>query len=198
MAEISINAGKGFTFVGNKLSLNWESSDNISVQSDGIMIPDLTGTPGIDAGSKSDNWTTALSGTGIKINRSVVQCIFAMSCWHVTSRTLGSYAVDYNTMKTKADVITEINALIDSYDYTSYKMQSGDLFMFRSEPVPVEHNGWTKTCDDGKRYQWAPCLAMFSVDSITYLGATVTDITLTCLWHNSNKLPTLTNGSVLT
>lgn len=197
MSNITIDIGDGLKFNGNKLMTDWENNGNIGIQSDGIMIPDLSGPPGIGGGSTVDNWTVQASGTGIKANRNVVQLIFTMSCWKVTNHTKSNYQVDNSTMKTKADVMTEMNDALDDYDYTSYNMMPGDMFMFRSKAVPIEYSWWTHTIDDGNRYTWAPCLAIFSVESVTRSGRKITDITLRCLWHDDSVLPGLTNGQIL-
>lgn len=197
MPTISIDVGNGLTFDDNKLTTNWVDDSNVTKSPNGIIVGDMNEFQMNRTISTVDNETLVESNNGVSINRDKVQCIFAMSCWKVESRSPYNYTINQSLMKTKEDVIEEMNILIDEYNHTCYNMNNGDLLMFRHQPVPLMNDTWSYTSDNGLRDEHTPCIALFVVTDISYSDKKVSDINLKCLWYDDNSLHGLTNGSYL-
>lgn len=195
MAQISVNIGDGLTFDGNKITTDW-SDGYISKEPDGLYVPDLTGPDGTGGGTKVDNYTIIeTTKNRVKTNRKVVQYIFSMCAWKVTSTgpsTSGYSVSSGSVLKDLSDFKDEVNRVVKSDNYTSYNIIAGDLIMFRyhAHPINGSSRGWSKTIDDGNRYPADTCVALFVVNSVsgTSYGAAqyINSVELECLWCRSD------------
>lgn len=189
--EISINAGKGMGFNGNKLTSNWVENENIEKRDDGIYIPNLKGPPGLGGGTVVDNHTIIIDNNNrLKINAEVVQCIYSMSAYVVVSRgSTSSYSVDKSQVKTIKDIISECNAIIDNDGprWTTYDLRVGDLFQFRNSEVPTKYSNWPVAIDDGNRYNGQTCLALFVVTDVDSSNHYTKSLSLQCLWSSLSQ-----------
>lgn len=189
MPTLNLNTGKGITFIGNKMATNYENNGNISIRSNGLYIPNLSGSSGTSGGEVSiDNNYIVPSGSGVKTSRAKVQYIFSMCAYRVLTRTRNNYTIDTDNLKTAQNILTEFNAKISDRSTTAYNIAAGDLLMFRSKPHPIQYWPLTEsTVDDGNRYTSDDCLALFVVNDVYKnpgVGLEIVNFTLECLYSN--------------
>lgn len=212
--EISLNVGNGLTFNGNKLTTNFDSLDHVEKTENGLSIHSTSGESGtsttVDDITIHDRLGT---GTACHVDRDRVQHIYNMSVTVVTDHSKTHFIQDDTQMKSKADVIDEINRGKTYEDLevksdNSYEMVVGDLFMFgpssKLRRVPANE---TLTSESGVRLPYYPLLALFVVESITKEETgfanpkyRTTDISLRCLWHDPDSalVESLVDGALLT
>lgn len=191
MSKISVDLGKGLTFNGNKITTNWEMNDNITKNSDGLFVPDLSGASGGVGGSTADEITIhELADKTLEIKRDVVQWIHSMCVNQVTNRSSEtSYTVAENTVKTIDDIRDECNANSKhGIAWTQYVFQVGDLFSLRGTAHPVMYTGWRYAMDDGNRYTGDYCWALFVVTGVTYpRDYYASSLSLKCLYSATSS-----------
>ena len=187
--DISLSIGNGFTFDDNKLTVNVDPSSSITKEEDGLYIPSATDS----GGTRVDNHTVIVESQNnrLRTNRNVVQYIFAMSRYPVTSRaSIESYSYDNKSIKTIDDIRNEFNAVLDASNgdvqWTTYDLIKGDLFMLRGIPRPAKYSSWPVAMDDGNRYIGDVCYALFVVDKINRVGHYTHGVTLYCLYSRTN------------
>lgn len=186
-----MNVGEGLTFFNNKLKVDFEDPSLVLYDSGGaIIFPDLSQTPRELGTIDCDSWTTTSDGDrGINIDRNHIPLNYGMYAYEVDDRETPTST----TLKTKSDVIAEINLALLNSEPTPYDLMVGDLITFRQNYRNRNDPLYTTLVDDGLRYKSDICLALFTVEGITKSGAsisTVTDITLRCLYSS----PTTTAG----
>lgn len=189
ISKITISTGNGITFDGNKLTVNASPDSDIVKETDGLYVPNLSAG---ESGTRVDNHTVIVESQNnrLRINRNVVQCIFAMSRYPVTSRaSISSYSVNTSAVKTIDDIRNEFNAVLDAsggdVQWTTYDAIKGDLFMLRGIAHPAKYSSWPVAMDDGNRYIGDVCYALFVVDNIKRSGHYTDALNLYCLYSRT-------------
>lgn len=192
MPTLEINAGKGLTFDGNKLTANWATDDPapVEITEDGVIIPDLKGDPGPASGTTADGVSVIERSSRIQTNPSVVEYIFSMCAYKCINRGAPKdYAVDETRAKTIDDIIHEMNAIkrYNGKNMSTYYMQTNQLLLLRQQYHASRLSGWTESVDDGNRWFGDKAVALFIIrdvkhSSSSYSSFFTTSLTLQCIW----------------
>ena len=149
-----------------------------------------------------DNWTIVEydSPTTIKTNPDVVQHIYSMESHRVIARNETNVSTHTTVVKTKNDVLTELNWMFTGGSNVTYPLQKGDLMSFTTyddyAPPSYDLNseefvelGLTETCENLERLptEHAKVNAMFVIEDIEYTDDKlfqfpIVDIKLRCFW----------------
>ena len=124
MSDINLNVGDGFTFTGNKLTLNFKNSEYVEKRESGLYIADLNGAPGQSGRSTEDNYTIIKNASGkLETDPFVIEYIFSMSAYKIDDvgrESVDTYhAIEPLTIKSVNDIINELNYCIDKDHGTS-------------------------------------------------------------------------------
>lgn len=185
LKHITMNVGSGLGFENNKLIIDFEDPSQVIRTEGGIIFPDLSLEP-LEMGTlDADSWTTTNdTHRGIGLDRSCIPLNYGMYAYQITDRT----NPESTTLKTKSDVITEMNLATTNNEVSPYDVEEGDLITFRQQYRKSEK--CTTDVDDGLRYKSDVCLALFTVVSVTKTPTSdpsisiVDDITLRCLYSS--------------
>lgn len=163
--KLHIDTSKGLKFLSDgKLSV--KTSSLVESRSNGLYVPSLKGANGKAGGSYTDNHTVYDQGGKPVLDLDKTCLIFSM----ITKSSISA-------------IITECNWSVNrGYNETPYIMSAGDLFMFRPDKIANFRGG-----DDGNRYAYNNCVALFVVMRVKYASSTsrkITSLKLGCLWSS--------------
>lgn len=191
--------GPGISYNNNSLTASIATDDPIPMKKNdtGIIIPDLTGPDGKPGGTLRDNITIIGNDSYMQTNRDVVEYIYSMSAYKVTSRTSPSlYRVDRNTVKTMDDIMFELNHVVkySGVNMTNYFMEKNNLLQLRDKGHGGidKTNGWLDAIDDGNRYYGDSTLALFVITECEHHSSRsysyfTTKLSLQCLWSDLSE-----------
>lgn len=201
MPTLQVQVGPGMTFNDNKLTTYWGPEDATKPKKtdDGLIIPDLVGKnrAGSSSAGGADGVTIHETLDGrVDTNPEVVCYIHTMCAFKVTNRMdTKSFAVDINTVKTIADIVEEMNAIVDNDPYLDGSIYDSisvnNLFQLIHAAHAVKDTNWPCAVDADTRMFGDTSLALFVVTNIEY-GADGKDhrvaaLSLKCLWSTLSE-----------